>query len=29
VLDADPTDDVRAYRRVSGVYLGGRKVAIR
>jgi imidazolonepropionase-like amidohydrolase/ABC-type multidrug transport system permease subunit len=28
VLDADPTEDVRAYRRVSAVYVGGREVAI-
>jgi imidazolonepropionase-like amidohydrolase len=26
LLDADPTEDVRAYRRVHAVYLGGRKV---
>lgn len=26
VLDADPTEDVRAYRGVRAVYLGGRKV---
>ncbi len=26
VLDADPTEDARAYRRVSAVYLGGRKL---
>ena len=26
VLEADPTEDVRAYRRVQAVYLGGRKV---
>jgi imidazolonepropionase-like amidohydrolase len=28
VLDADPTEDVRAYRRVHAVYLGGRSIAI-
>jgi len=26
VLDADPTEQVNAYRKVSSVYLGGRKV---
>jgi imidazolonepropionase-like amidohydrolase len=26
VLDADPTEDARAYRAVSAVYLGGRKI---
>jgi imidazolonepropionase-like amidohydrolase len=26
VLDADPTEQVSAYRRVSSVYLGGRKL---
>ena len=27
VLEADPTEDARAYRRVVSVYLGGRKLA--
>ena len=26
VLDADPTEQVNAYRKVSSVYLGGRKM---
>lgn len=29
VLDADPTDAASAYRQVSSVYLGGRKLGIR
>jgi imidazolonepropionase-like amidohydrolase/ABC-type multidrug transport system permease subunit len=29
LLDADPTEDVRAYRRVVSVYLGGRKIESR
>jgi imidazolonepropionase-like amidohydrolase/ABC-type multidrug transport system permease subunit len=28
VLDADPTEQVNAYRRVSSVYLGGRKMPL-
>lgn len=29
VLDADPTEGIKAYRQVSGLYLGGRKLDIK
>jgi imidazolonepropionase-like amidohydrolase len=29
VLDADPTEEVAAYRKVTAVYLGGRRIRVR